>query len=42
VVGAVVELLRPETFVLHRDVAASCDRILAGLESEEESAVDRR
>ncbi len=42
VVGAVVELLRPETFVLHRDVAASCDRILVDLESEEEPAVDRR
>lgn len=35
VVGAVAELLRPETFVLHHDVAASCDRILAGLEAEE-------
>lgn len=32
VVGAVVELPRPETFVLHCDVAASCDRILVGLE----------
>jgi len=35
VVGAVVELLGPESFVLHRDVAASCDRILASLEAEE-------
>ncbi len=37
VVGAVVELLRPESFVLHRDVAASCDRILTNLEAEEVS-----
>jgi stage III sporulation protein SpoIIIAA len=38
VVGAVVELLRLEAFVLHHDVAASCDRTLADLEADEESA----
>ncbi len=42
VVGAVAELLRPETFVLHHDVAASCDRILASLAGGEESASARR